>query len=235
MWDYHPTNISWDKRKAHRDICNCRTPNLGGFILKCDDCGKEEHRYRSCGNRNCPICQGMKQHIWVENRKAEALTVPYFHVVFTVPDVLNRIPQLKAEKDGAVEVFGRGNAEVYINGRKVQDLKELSRIQSDQIRMVDVVQNPGARYAASVKAVVRIMLMKQQGEGWSFIEKASAGYHYASTASNNLDVNYRHGGLDVTGSLWAGYDYENKFFQENILSYQVAGKHYRGEAIRMLR
>ena len=55
-------------------------------------------------------------------------------------DVLNRIPQLKAEKDGAVEVFGRGNAEVYINGRKVQDLKELSRIQSDQIRMVDVVQ-----------------------------------------------------------------------------------------------
>ncbi len=91
MWDYHPTNISWDKRKAHRDICNCRTPNLGGFILKCDDCGKEEHRYRSCGNRNCPICQGMKQHIWVENRKAEALTVPYFHMVFTVPDVLNRI------------------------------------------------------------------------------------------------------------------------------------------------
>lgn len=78
-------------------------------------------------------------------------------------DVLNRIPQLKAEKDGAVEVFGRGNAEVYINGRKVQDLKELSRIQSDQIRMVDVVQNPGARYAASVKAVVRITLKKQQG------------------------------------------------------------------------
>lgn len=48
-------------------------------------------------------------------------------------DVLNRIPQLKADKDGSVEVFGRGNAEVYINGRKVMDLKELSRIQSDQI------------------------------------------------------------------------------------------------------
>lgn len=145
-------------------------------------------------------------------------------------DVLNRIPQLKAEKDGAVEVFGRGNAEVYINGRKVQDLKELSRIQSDQIRMVDVVQNPGARYAASVKAVVRITLKKQQGEGLSFVEKASVGYHYASTASNNLDVNYRHGGLDVTGSLWAGYDYANKFFQENILTYQAAGKQYRGES-----
>jgi len=101
-------------------------------------------------------------------------------------DVLNRIPQLKAEKDGGVEVFGRGNAEVYINGRKVQDLKELSRIQSDQIKMVDVVQNPGARYAASVKAVVRITLKKQQGEGWSFIEKASAGYRYDSSLSGQV-------------------------------------------------
>ena len=70
-------------------------------------------------------------------------------------DVLNRIPQLKADKDGGVEVFGRGGAEVYINGRKVQDMKELTRISSEQIKSVDVVQNPGARYAASVKAVVR--------------------------------------------------------------------------------
>mgnify|MGYP002515508456 FL=1 len=145
-------------------------------------------------------------------------------------DVLNRIPQLKADKDGGVEVFGRGDAEVYINGRKVQDLKELSRIQSDQIKTVDVVQNPGARYAASVKAVVRITLRKAKGEGWSFIEKASMGYHYGTAADNNLDLNYRHGGLDVTGSFWAGYDYANKYFQENILNYQVGEHQYRGES-----
>ena len=33
----------------------------------------------------------MKQEIWVENRKQEALDVPYYHVVFTMPDVLNRM------------------------------------------------------------------------------------------------------------------------------------------------
>ena len=81
----------------------------------------------------------------------------------TVSDALSKIPSLEAERDGGVKVLGRGDAEVYINGRRVQDMKELSRLRSDQIQHVDVVQNPGARYAASVKAVVRITLKKAQG------------------------------------------------------------------------
>ena len=76
----------------------------------------------------------------------------------TVSDALSKIPSLEAERDGGVKVLGRGDAEVYINGRRVQDMKELSRLRSDQIQYVDVVQNPGARYKASTKAVVRITL-----------------------------------------------------------------------------
>ena len=143
-------------------------------------------------------------------------------------DVLNRIPQLRAEKDGSVEVFGRGNAEVYVNGRKVQDLKELARLQSDHIKSVDVVQNPGARYAASVKAVVRITLKKNKGEGVSFVENASGGYQYGPTVTNNFDLNYRKGGLDVTGSFWCGYDGTFKSLQENELTYIVDGSRYGG-------
>ena len=67
-----------------------------------------------------------------------------------------------------MKVTGRGDAKVYINGRRVLDTKELTRLRSDQVQHVDVVQNPGARYAASTKAVVRITLKKTQGEGLSF-------------------------------------------------------------------
>ena len=136
-------------------------------------------------------------------------------------DALSKIPSLEAERDGAVKVIGRGDAEVYINGRRVQDMKELSRLRSDQIQHVDVVQNPGARYAASVKAVVRITLKKAQGEGFSFQDSAEGMYQYGLSATNNLDVNYRTGGLDITASFWAGSYGHSKSFQDNTLTYYV--------------
>jgi hypothetical protein len=42
-------------------------------------------------NRNCPKCQGLARAQWVEDRQAEVLDVPYFHVVFTVPDLIATI------------------------------------------------------------------------------------------------------------------------------------------------
>ena len=146
----------------------------------------------------------------------------------TATDALKRIPQLKAERDGAVEVTGRGEAEVYINGRKVQDKSELSRLRSDQIQHVEVVQNPGARYAASVKAVVRITLKKAQGEGLSFQDNLGAIHKYGNTLTNNLDMNYRTGGLDITASFWAGRYGHNKSLQEDRLYYLCGDEEYLG-------
>jgi hypothetical protein len=148
----------------------------------------------------------------------------------TVSDALSKIPSLEAEREGGVKVLGRGDAEVYINGRKVQDMKELSRLRSDQIQHVDVVHNPGARYAASTKAVVRITLKKAQGEGISFQDNTSDYYQYGYTLTNNLDVNYRTGGLDVTASLWVGRYGHSKSLQENDLTYYVGPDFYLGRS-----
>ena len=145
----------------------------------------------------------------------------------TVSDALSKIPSLEAERDGGVKVLGRGDAEVYINGRRVLDMKELSRLRSDQIQHVDVVQNPGARYAASVKAVVRITLKKAQGEGFSFQDNIDGMYQYGYTLTNNLDVNYRTGGLDITASLWAGRYGHAKSLQEHELTYFVGNDYYK--------
>ena len=139
----------------------------------------------------------------------------------TVSDALGKIPSIETERGGSVTVLGRGDAEVYINGRRVQDLNELSRLRSDQIQHVDVVQNPGARYKASTKAVVRITLKKAQGEGISFQDNLGGIYQYGHTLTNNLDVNYRIGGLDITASLWAGRYGHAISLQEHELTYYV--------------
>ncbi len=153
----------------------------------------------------------------------------------TVSDALSKIPTLEAERDGGVKVLGRGDAEVYINGRRVQDMKELSRLRSDQIQHVDVVQNPGARYAASVKAVVRITLKKAQGEGLSFQNSTQYMYQYGGSLNNNFVANYRTGGLDVTGSFWVGTYNHYKGLQVNDMLYYVGPNQVTGHSTQEMR
>jgi len=153
----------------------------------------------------------------------------------TVSDALSKIPSLETERDGGVKVLGRGDAEVYINGRRVQDMKELSRLRSDQIQHVDVVQNPGARYAASVKAVVRITLKKAQGEGLSFQNSTQYMYQYGGSLNNNFTANYRTGGLDVTGSFWVGTYNHYKGLQVNDMLYYVGPDQVKGHSTQEMR
>lgn len=83
-------HTSWNERALHA-IRKCRTKELGGRLDWCTSCNKLHLQFNSCRNRHCPTCQGHKQHQWVEARTQELLPVPYFHVVFTLPDVLNPV------------------------------------------------------------------------------------------------------------------------------------------------
>jgi len=67
----------------------CRTAELGGHVDACTECGILRVSYNSCRNRHCPKCQGNKREKWIRERSSELLPVPYFHVVFTLPQELN--------------------------------------------------------------------------------------------------------------------------------------------------
>ena len=77
--------------KAVRAIQNCRTSALGGHTETCDECGYVKNAYNSCRNRHCPKCQALTKERWILDREADLLPVPYFHVVFTLPEELNRL------------------------------------------------------------------------------------------------------------------------------------------------
>ncbi len=72
-----------------RAIESCRTAELGGHVDECDHCGTKVISYNSCRNRHCPKCQFLKKEQWIEAREKDLLPIPYFHVVFTIPDLLN--------------------------------------------------------------------------------------------------------------------------------------------------
>lgn len=80
-------HVSLEQLKVMSAIERCRTAALGGYVAHCenDDCTHSTVAYCSCRNRHCPKCQGAAAREWLENRQAELLPVPYFHVVFTLP------------------------------------------------------------------------------------------------------------------------------------------------------
>ena len=84
--DQHGMSLSSARRRAMWAIEHCRTAALGGHVERCGDCGHERVSYNSCRNRSCPKCQGLARAQWLADRQAELLEVPYFHVVFTVPE-----------------------------------------------------------------------------------------------------------------------------------------------------
>ena len=115
-------------------------------------------------------------------------------------DVLKKLPGV-IQKDGNFEVFGKGVPVIYINGRLVRDNSELEHLNSNEIQSVDVVQNPGARYDATVKAVIRIKTVKRTGEGFSFDLRSSVMQSVNTDLVEYINMNYRYNSLDVFGSL----------------------------------
>ena len=79
------------QRRVLRAIARCRTAALGGHVEGCDACGHKRIAYNSSRNRHCGKCQGAARAKWMAAEQAMLLPVDYFHVVFTLPHILNAL------------------------------------------------------------------------------------------------------------------------------------------------
>lgn len=124
----------------------------------------------------------------------------------TMEHLLDRIPNVSAQ-NGNIKVFGRGEPIIYINGRQMRDRSELDRLSSDNIKSVEVIANPGARYAASTKAVIRITTKKIQGDGFGFDATTEGSYDEKKNMGGygRLNIYYRKQGLE-----FGAYAYSSK-------------------------
>lgn len=104
--------LSYEQRHAIDDIRSCRTINSGFNLEVCETCGGNVLHYNSCGNRNCPVCQGLKKEIWVDLRSSEVLDCAYYHAVLTCPHELN--PLFLANKKLLYAMFHRCAGEAIV-------------------------------------------------------------------------------------------------------------------------
>lgn len=135
----------------------------------------------------------------------------------TANDVLQQLPGVQKKGDG-IEVFGKGTPLIYINGRQLRDKSELDQISSESVKSVELITTPGAKYDAQVGSVILIKTRRQQGEGWSGDVQSHYRQGYNPDLDLGLNLNYRHNGLDVFGSVWYNDD-QNR--QRNLITLDV--------------
>lgn len=121
--------------------------------------------------------------------------------VGTADDVLSMLPQLQGQ-DGNFTVFSKGTPEIYINNKKVQNARqELKQLKSTDIKSIDVITSPGARYNAEVGAVIRIKTIQRQGDGMSVETYSQVKRNNKWTTYDDMTVKHRKGGLEIFGTL----------------------------------
>ena len=122
------------------------------------------------------------------------------HDVGTADDLLSMLPLVKA-RNGKYEVLTKGEPEIYINNKKVRDPIELKQLKSADVKSVDIITAPGAKYNAEVNAVIRIKTLKTQGDGLSLMASTQTWKNNKWNNYDDLTLKYRTGGMEAYANV----------------------------------
>ena len=122
------------------------------------------------------------------------------HDIGNADDLLSMIPLIQG-KDGKFEVLAKGEPEIYINNKKVRDMGDLKQLKSSDIKSVDIITAPGAKYNAEVNAVIRIKTLKTQGDGLSLMATSDTRKNNKWSTYDDLTLKYRTGGLEAFANV----------------------------------
>lgn len=128
-------------------------------------------------------------------------------------EVLRKVPMVTVDMDDNLALRGNGNVKVLVDGKpstviaaSVSDV--LKQIPADNIKSIEVITSPGAKYDAEGSAGVINIITKQSfikgisgraftGLNYNLVDKKTRGY-------GGVNLNYRHNKLGLSADLGGG-------------------------------
>lgn len=146
----------------------------------------------------------------------------------TVMDVLERSPGITVGRDGTISMKGKPQVMVLIDGKQTQlggaDLQAyLSGMNASQVDVIELIDNPGAKYDAAGNAgIINIKTKKNRQKGFNGSLSVSLGQGIYTKNNNSFSINYRTGKFNLYANYGARLGKERmklyalrKYFDKN--------------------
>ncbi|WP_103071070.1 outer membrane beta-barrel protein [Aquimarina sediminis] len=107
----------------------------------------------------------------------------------SVNEILSKSPGVLVDQASGINVFGKGNAIVFINGMRVAN-ERLSALSPSTVEKIEIITNPGPRYDAEGNAVINVVTKRNIDEGSKGVIKNYFSYSDFAGNNNRTNVSY---------------------------------------------
>lgn len=135
--------------------------------------------------------------------------------------LLSKLPNIQIDPNKeSINIIGKGNPLIYLGKQRIS-IDELNSIVIDNIKNIEIINNPSARYEAEGRAVILITQKtnNQEGTKISLSETASFRKYFSNFFSSNLSL--KKNKLEVKFN--ASYN-KLKFWESNGANYQITDR-----------
>jgi len=133
-------------------------------------------------------------------------------------DVLRRSPGIQVSSTDNVSVFGKGTAIIYIDGMLLSTIDILKSLPSTDIKSIEIIRNPSARYDAGGRAVINITTIRSTLQGYNGNVIQNTLYIKSLFSYTGFRINYNKDKWSTTlglgtnmGQQWSSDEYKREY------------------------
>jgi len=136
----------------------------------------------------------------------------------TASEIMNNIPSVNVDQNGAISLRGNQNVRVLVDGRptNIDPATLLKQIPSTSIKKIELITNPSAKYnPEGMSGIINIVLHKNANDGFNGSFNSGITFGETPKFNNSLDANYRTGKVNFFGNVGSNF---GKYFNGGQVS-----------------